>query len=57
MTLQIIINPVDELSMAVMSQSTLDPAQPVRTLDLTAPHPDYGILIEAVFQAENVHIF
>ena len=55
--LHILTKPEDTLVQAVMADQQRLPDVTLETVDLTTPEPDYGALVEKIFEADSVQVW
>jgi len=55
--LQIITQPDDHFTNAVIEEELKQSGAEVRKFDLTASEPDYDRLLEEVFEADAIHVW
>jgi hypothetical protein len=55
--LHILTRPDDPTARTVLAAQQQDSEFKVEVADLTAPEPDYGALVEAIFRADSIAVW
>lgn len=57
MVLHVLTQPADELVQRMMDAQSSQPGCALEVFDLTQPQPDYGLLVDRIFEADSVAVW